>query len=128
MVPPDQAADRTSPAIDIVVPVFGAAAELRRCLQSLALHEEPGQARLVLVLDGPQPAEVEAALRQAGDRFGASLTVLREPARRGFAACTNAAIASTSGDIVLLNSDTEVTFGWLDRMSEAAASATLVSG
>ena len=49
--------------------------------------------------------------------------MLRLPARRGFAAASNAGIAAGRGDVVLLNSDTHVTVGWLEKLRAAALSA-----
>lgn len=105
-------------AVDVVVPVYGAAAELALCLASLERHTDFTKHRLVLVIDGPQPPEVESALA------GSSGTLLRNPARRGFVGSVNRGMQEgTGGDVVLLNSDTEVTAGWLEKLQDAAYSA-----
>ena len=111
-------------AIDIVVPVFGAAAELDRCLASVRRHTDPRRSRLLAVLDGPQTPEVEGVI--AGHLAASPLEteVVRRAARAGFAASVNAGIERGDRDVVLLNSDTEVTAAWLDKLAEAAASAT----
>ena len=48
--------------VDVVVPVYGAAAELAICLASLRRHTDFGRHRLVLVIDGPQEPAVEESL------------------------------------------------------------------
>jgi GT2 family glycosyltransferase/glycosyltransferase involved in cell wall biosynthesis len=109
--------------VDVVVPVHGAAADLARCVRSVLAHSELGLHRLVLVLDGPQEAAVEEALAPLAGRGEGEVVVLRQPERRGFAAAVNRGIAASDCDVVLLNSDTQVTAGWLDKLRRAAASA-----
>ncbi len=109
--------------VDVVVPVYGAAADLARCLRSVVAHSELGRHRLVVVLDGPQEAAVEEAQALLAGRGEAEAIVLRQPERRGFAAAVNRGIAVSDRDVVLLNSDTQVTAGWLDKLRRAAASA-----
>jgi glycosyltransferase involved in cell wall biosynthesis/GT2 family glycosyltransferase len=119
-------------AADVVVPVFGAAQALARCLSSLLAHTDLARHRLLLVLDGPQPPAVDeavaAALGHAGDggtpgaeRRG--VVVLAQPERQGFVAAVNRGMAESGRDVVLLNSDTQVTAGWLDKLQRAAYSA-----
>ena len=107
---------------DVVVPVFGAAADLERCLKSVFAHTELERHRLLVVLDGPQSEDVERALAVLEGRSGSEAVVLREPTRGGFAAAANRGIAASQRDVVLLNSDTQVTAGWLDKLQRAAAS------
>ena len=112
--------------IDVVIPVYGAAEALERCLVSLARYTDLARHRVVLVLDGPQPPEVEHALAALP---GAEL--LRLARRGGFAAAANrgvAAVATPPGrDVVLLNADTQVAAGWLAGLARAAASGPRVA-
>ncbi|MFY9826101.1 MAG: hypothetical protein WAM82_32345, partial [Thermoanaerobaculia bacterium] len=55
-------ADGPPGPVDVIVPVYGAAAELAACLASLRRHTDLGRNRLVLVIDGPQEAAVEEAV------------------------------------------------------------------
>jgi GT2 family glycosyltransferase/glycosyltransferase involved in cell wall biosynthesis len=110
-----------SGGVEIVLPVHGAAADLARCLASVRRHTDLGRHRLLLVLDGPQDAAVEEVVGLVANLPAAE--VLRLPARRGFAGAVNAGIARTSGDVLLLNSDTEVTRGWVEKLRTAALSA-----
>jgi GT2 family glycosyltransferase len=112
----------TSGNVDVVVPVYGAAEELAACLASLPLHTDLSRHRLLLVIDGPQGADVEAVLAQLppGDA-----TILRNPERRGFVGSVNRGMsesAPSEGDVTLLNSDTVVTAGWLEKLQAAAYS------
>jgi GT2 family glycosyltransferase len=114
-------ADGPPGPVDVVVPVFGAPEELARCVASLRAHTDLGRHRLVLVLDGPQPAataELAARLAVLG-----GVLVLAGERRQGFVASVNRGMAASRRDVVLLNSDTQVTAGWLDKLQRAAYSA-----
>ncbi|MBP9826681.1 MAG: glycosyltransferase [Thermoanaerobaculia bacterium] len=117
--------------IDVIVPVYGAPEALERCLASLERHVDRSRHRLLLVVDGPQEEAVELLVARARERFGApALDVLRQEVRSGYPAAIHRGLLAgevESGgagrDVVLLNSDTVVTRGWLDRLAAAAASA-----
>ena len=111
--------DRPPGPVDIVVPVYGAAAELAACLASLLLHTDLAHHRLLLVIDGPQEGDVEAVL---ADVPPGQATILRNPERRGFVGSVNRGRGESARDAVLLNSDTVVTAGGLAKLQAAAYS------
>lgn len=117
--------DRPPGPVDVVVPVHGAAAAFARCLASLAEHTrwEPLGHRLVLVLDGPQPAATDDAVERLAAALGEAVVVIYQPERRGFVESVNQGMALSGRDVVLLNSDTQVTAGWLGKLQQAAYSA-----
>ena len=105
----------TPPAdVDIIIPVYGAANELRACLESVVRET---QHRVTLVVDGPQDAAVESVLADFPAR------ILRNPQRLGFVASANRGMRETTADVVLLNSDTIVTPRWIEKLIEAAYSS-----
>jgi len=87
-----------------------------------AAHTDLGRHRLVLVIDGPQEASVEEALSAVAGRPETEVLILRNPVRQGFVRSANRGMATSDRDVVLLNSDTEVTAGWLEKLQEAAYS------
>lgn len=137
------------PLIDVIVPVHGAGAVFRRCAASLIAHADAfgvdplealapgGRWRLVIVLDGPPDAgsvqaveELHAAARRepatlAGRGF--ELEVLEHETPLGFVASVNHALQGSDRDVVLLNSDTQVTPGWLGRLRAAAYSDSKIA-
>lgn len=119
---PDPGPDRAPGPVDVIVPVYGAAAELAACLNSLLRHTDLDRHRLILVVDGPQESAVEKALEAVSGRPEGQVTILRNAERRGFVGSVNRGMAVSDRDAVLLNSDTEVTSGWLERLQEAAYS------
>ncbi len=110
-------------AADVIVPVYGAADEFARCLAALLRHTDFARHGLIAVLDGPGQDAQAAALEAARARLGAALRVLVNDARRGFVGSVNRGMAASTRDVVLLNSDAEVTRGWLDKLRAAAWSA-----
>ncbi len=112
------------PQLDVIVPVFGAPEALERCLASLDRHVDGRRHRILLVVDGEQPEAVERSLARAVERRGPpALLVLRQAHRAGYPAAVQRGLEAGSGDVVLLNSDTVVTRGWLDKLAAAAASS-----
>lgn len=117
------ATDPALPPVTIVVPVYRGADDVRRCLAALRRHAAPSAvaARLVLVDDASPEDEVRRLLDEAVTDAGPlPTTVVRHSRNRGFVASANEGLAHGEGDVVLLNADTAVTRGWLDRMTAAA--------
>jgi GT2 family glycosyltransferase len=112
-----------SPSITVVVPVYGSPDDTRRCIESVLRHAHTIRAEFeLLVIDdaSPEPAVRDYVDGLGGDVSGLTVRVARNESNRGFVATCNRAFRETSGDIVLLNSDTVVTAGWLDRLHAAA--------
>jgi GT2 family glycosyltransferase/glycosyltransferase involved in cell wall biosynthesis len=108
--------------IDVVVPVYKGREETLRCLLSV-LRSSPAMAYELIVIDdaGPDP-ELRACLREIA-RFGL-ITMLENCVNLGFVKTANRGLAlHPDRDVVLLNSDTEVSGDWLDRLHRAAYSA-----
>jgi GT2 family glycosyltransferase len=103
------------PSVDVVVCVHDALAEVRECLTSvLAKTDRP--LRLIVVNDGSDAATSDF-LRAFADRHPMVTLIHREEPPHGYTLAANRGIESSEGDyVVLLNSDTVVTPGWLGRM------------
>lgn len=110
-------------SVEIVVCIHNALDDVRRCLESVTRNtREPY--RLVLVDDGSN-AETRAFL----DEFALqhTCTLLRNDQARGYTRAANQGLQQTTADfVVLLNSDTIVTPGWLDRLVACAESGERV--
>ncbi|HXU44833.1 MAG TPA: glycosyltransferase [Thermoanaerobaculia bacterium] len=113
-------ADGPPGPVDVVVPVYRAPEPFGRCFAALLEHTDLADHRLVVVLDGPQPAETEERLA-AEARAG--VEVLRNPERQGFVTSVNRGMAASARDVILFNSDAMATSGWLERLRAAAYSA-----
>ncbi|GEO99946.1 glycosyl transferase [Methylobacterium haplocladii] len=112
-------ADDGSPHVDVVVPVYRGIAETLCCLFSVLTARGRTAFRLVVVDDhGPEPEIRERLAWLAGRGL---IDLLRTPKNSGFVTSCNLGMAAhPARDVVLLNADTEVFDGWLDRLRAAA--------
>ena len=113
------AADRRGTAV--VIPVHDGGEVALACLRSVRASVPDGT-KIVVVDDG----STEPALIAALDGLAATqeIHVVRHKQAQGFPASANAGIRAARGrDVVLLNSDTLVPPGWLQRLRAAAYSA-----
>ena len=120
------AVDPTAAAVvDVVIPVYNAPDDVERCVASVLAHTH-GAYRLVLIDDAspdPRVGEVFARLRA---RRLPQVVLLANEANLGFTGTANRGMRLSDHDVVLLNSDTEVTAGWLDALVRCAASSPQV--
>jgi N-acetylglucosaminyl-diphospho-decaprenol L-rhamnosyltransferase len=100
-----------TPALSIIIVSFNARDDLERCLESL-LAAPPAMAHEILVVDnGSSDGSADAARRRPG------VTVIGMGGNLGFARANNAGIRAGRGaNILLLNSDTVVPAGAIDRL------------
>lgn len=107
-------------SITVVVPIYNAAPELARCLDSLQATLPPSTP-VLLCDDASSDPRVAALAERFVSRHAAARRV-RRSRNLGFVGNVNAAFAETEGDVVLLNSDAVTTVGWLDALRRCAAS------
>jgi GT2 family glycosyltransferase len=99
--------------VSIIIVSFNAQADLKRCLESL--HAAPPRAphEIIVVDNHSADGSVDAARRWTGVR------VIENDANVGFARANNIGIRASAGEnILVLNSDTIVPPGAIDRLLE----------
>jgi GT2 family glycosyltransferase len=113
--------------VNIVVPVYRDVSLTRRCLDSLDASGLPLDCRVTLIDDASPEDGMADMLKTFVEArlFSAPLVVeyelLRNAENLGFVASANRGMAHCpEHDVVLLNSDTEVPPGWLQRLRAAA--------
>ena len=120
-MPPVQPLPREHPAVDIVVCVHNALDDVRNCLESLIRCTSPPYG-LILVDDGSDQSTA-AYLAAFAESQGVEL--LRSAEATGYTRAANRGLRRTAAPyVVLLNSDTVLTTGWLDRLVRCAVSDT----
>ncbi len=117
-------------AVTIVVPVYGDWPSLRECIESLKQFVDTRVHRVMLVNDcGPEVELMEKNILSAIDgRDG--FIYQRNDKNLGFIKTCNRAVSEldkTDNDILLLNSDTKVTEGFLDEMLAVMVDAPRVA-
>jgi GT2 family glycosyltransferase len=105
------------PVLSIIIVSFNAKADLERCLESLRAAPPAASHEIVVVDNGSTDGSAEAARRSPG------VTVIDAGGNLGFARANNIGIRQSRGvNILLLNSDTIVPAGAIDRLlAELAA-------
>lgn len=105
----------SDPLVDVLVPIYGRADLLRDCVESLLGSQCTTQMRIVLIDDcSPFPEVLRLLEHLASDP---RLVLVRNERNLGFAASVNRGFdLAPTRDIVVLNSDTRVSTGWLDRL------------
>ncbi|GEM_PF-611002 len=105
--------------VDIVIPIYNARDYTNRCIESVLKHAT-GDWRLVLVHDASTQAGVADDL-QAWAEKDPRIVLLTNEKNLGFVMTANRGMREAAGrDVLLLNSDTEVFEGFLDRLRDAA--------
>jgi GT2 family glycosyltransferase/glycosyltransferase involved in cell wall biosynthesis len=109
--------------IDIVIPVYNAAPELARCVDSVLAHSS-GDWRLLLIDDASPAIAIRTYFSGLYARRLPQLKLLVNERNLGFVLTANRGMreARAHADLVLLNSNTIVTRGWLDKLARCAAS------
>jgi len=108
-------------SVDIIVCVHDALPDVQRCLEAVVRHtNQPSDPphSLILVDDGSQ-AETRDYLSEFANsqRKRSDAVLLRNEEAKGYTRAANQGLRRSSADyVVLLNSDTVVTAGWLDRL------------
>jgi glycosyltransferase involved in cell wall biosynthesis len=102
--------------VSIVIPAFNQLEYCRQCVTSIRMNTTMPH-RLILVDNGSTDG-VAAYFDSVPDAV-----VVHSPANRGFAGGVNLGMAQAEGHVLLLNSDTLVPRGWLERLEKALLSA-----
>jgi GT2 family glycosyltransferase len=99
---------------DVIVPIYNAHGAVADCLKTLERHSRG--ARVVLIND----ASTDVAIRSTLESFAArnAWSLISHSENKGFVGSANEGLRYSRNDTVLLNSDTLVTDGWLDRLAE----------
>ena len=112
--------------IDIIIPVYRGLVETQACLESVLSSKNSRPAEIVVMND----ASPEPALATYLDQLSAAgkITLRVNETNLGFVGtCNRAMQLHPDRDVVLLNSDTVVPQGWLDRMAACASTGLLVA-
>ncbi len=105
--------------VDVIIPVYRDREITLRCLHSVLTSPCETPFRIIVINDCSPDAELTADLRKLAARNLADL--IEHSRNRGFVHSVNEGMSQHDGrDVILLNSDTEVFPGWVDRLRRAA--------
>ena len=99
----------------VIVPVFNAFEKLEACLESIS-RTVPDDTRVLLIDDASTDERVRPLLESWVKEAKPDRRLLAHDVNRGFVATANHGMQMAGTDVVLLNSDTEVTSGWIQKL------------
>lgn len=108
-----------SQQIDIIVPVYNGLEDVKKCVDSVKKNTDLSRHRLILVDDKSPDKDVLPYLKSVESE---AVHVIESPVNEGFSASVNKGMKYSDRDVILLNSDTIVTRGWVEKMIACAYS------
>jgi GT2 family glycosyltransferase len=110
--------------VTLVVPVYKDYRATKACLEALLGHlDRTRGCRVVIVSDASPDRRIRGLLRRLPAEGRLSVLTLAE--NRGFAGAVNCALREIAGgDVILLNADTILPEGFIDRLTAAAHSSS----
>jgi GT2 family glycosyltransferase len=106
-------------AADVVVPVYNAPDDVRACVDSV-LADLRADVRVVLIDDASPDPAIASYFAELERLAHPQVMLLRNEHNLGFTGTANRGMQLSRADVVLLNSDTIVTRGWLDALLHCA--------
>ena len=110
--------NRKSEAVDIIVPVYNGYDDLQLCIPSVKKHTDLKKHRLILINDCSPDERIAPYLDSLADE---NILILHNEKNLGFSGNVNKGMQlSEDRDVLLLNSDTIVTEGWIEKIAACA--------
>ena len=107
---------------DVIIPVYGGYKETRDCVESVLFHSGEELNKIILINDCSPFADIQNYFVELIAQKNERILIIQNNENLGYLKTCNKAIALSDRDVVLLNSDTLVTKGWLKKMHECAYS------
>jgi GT2 family glycosyltransferase len=110
----------------VIIPVHNAPEALDLCLASVEATV-PAGTEVIVIDDASTDAGVTRVLRCWQKTIGPSWQFRTQQQNLGFVGTVNRGMEMTRRDVILLNSDTEVTVGWLQGLQRCLVSDPLIA-
>ena len=111
-------------SIDIIIPIYNAYEYVEECIKSVIKYTNLNENNLILINDCSPDKKIMDLLNNFKIQYlDKNMTIINNEKNLGFVKSVNIGMKTNIGnDVVLLNSDTEVTKSWLEKMKECAYS------
>ncbi len=109
--------------VDVIVPIYNAYEYTEECIKSIIKNTNLNKNTLVLINDKSPDEKILPMLQKyQKENQDKRITVLDNEENLGFVKTVNKGIQYSENDVILLNSDTEVTKNWIEKIQECAYS------
>ena len=105
--------------VDIIIPIYNAYEYTIQCIESVIKYTDLKNNNLILIND-KSPDEKILPMLEEYMNLNKKIIVLNNKENLGFVKTVNKGMKYSENDVVLLNSDTEVTKNWLLKIQNAA--------
>ncbi len=105
--------------VDIIIPVYNAPQQVEDCVNSV-LHNTDTDFNLIIIDDASPDTQISTYLTKLNKLADERIQVFRNQQNLGFIGTVNRGMSMNNRDVVLLNSDTLVTPGWLQKLKHCA--------
>lgn len=106
--------------IDIIIPIYNAYQYTVDCIESVIRNTDLENNTLILINDKSTDERIKEFLDGLVGTCKGNVQVMHNEVNLGFIGTVNKGMSLSENDVILLNSDTEVTPRWLEKMTEAA--------
>ena len=109
--------------VDIIVPVYNAYDFVFNCIKSVLKHTDLNTHTLLLINDRSPDKNIFPMLKKyKEENQDKNIVVLENEENLGFVKTANRGMLYSNNDVILLNSDTEVTNKWIQKLQKCAYS------
>ena len=110
--------------VDVIIPIYNAYEYVEKCINSIIKSSDLSEDRLILIDDKSPDSRIYGLLKNFKEKYpGLNIVVLQNEKNLGFVGTVNRGMKYSDNDVILLNSDTEVTNHWIEKMQTCACSA-----
>ena len=114
--------------VSIVMPVYNGFECIGDCVNSILMHTDLSYHSLILIDDQSTDPKISEYLCRLGEKGnGKHIKALANETNLGFVKTINRGMQQTTDDVIILNSDTVVTKGWVEKLQRAAYSKPRVA-
>ena len=113
---------------DIIIPIYNAFDFTKKCIETVIEHTDLTKHTLLLINDKSTDQRILPLLNLFTTEYPSlNITIINNESNQGFVRTVNIGMQHSSRDVVLLNSDTEVTKNWLPKIQKCAYSKAAIA-
>ena len=114
---------------DIIIPIYNAFDFTKKCIETVIEHTDLTKHTLLLINDKSTDQRILPLLNLFTTEYPSlNITIINTESNQGFVRTVNIGMQHSSRDVVLLNSDTEVTKNWLPKIQKCHCQAVIKHG